>query len=98
MWIPFVLNAQGIQPHLTGLLSMYKVHRPSLVTVTTSASNKVRTCPPLYSYSGEDIYCRALSGGSLRFVAGGHQDSAPRHMYSRANSFSQAVNLACARP
>ncbi|KAL9963537.1 hypothetical protein ACROYT_G027055 [Oculina patagonica] len=30
----------GIKPYLSGLLSVYKVHRPNLVTMTTSASNK----------------------------------------------------------
>ena len=32
---------QGNKPYLTGLLSMYKIHRPNLVTMATSASNKV---------------------------------------------------------
>ena len=32
---------QGIKPHLTGLLSMYKIHCPNLVTMAASSSTKV---------------------------------------------------------
>ncbi|KAJ7376982.1 hypothetical protein OS493_031254 [Desmophyllum pertusum] len=35
----------GIKPYLTGLLSMYKIHRPSLVTMATSTSNKNKYNP-----------------------------------------------------
>ena len=36
-----LMYIQGNKPYLTGLLSMYKIHRPNLVTMATSASNKV---------------------------------------------------------
>ena len=43
----FIFIFQGIKPYLAGLLSVYKIHCPNLVTIAMPASNKVLSVHPL---------------------------------------------------
>ena len=43
----FIFIFQGIKPYLAGLLSVYKIHCPNLVTIAIPASNKVLSVHPL---------------------------------------------------
>ena len=44
--LAFIFIFQGIKPYLAGLLSVYKIHCPNLVTIAMPASNKVPSVHP----------------------------------------------------
>ena len=44
--VAFIFIFQGIKPYLAGLLSVYKIHCPNLVTIAMPASNKVLSVHP----------------------------------------------------